>query len=157
MKKLLILAVVVVVGLLFTSTALKAQVRPTTLYSTAYGNATDTITNTTAHYFPTPRLIVKPSDIVCLSVRAVEISGTTDGIISLEASCDSVTWYPYFTGTDMKDTTGGPLQLDLADVTTVQGIRWRLKDVGDLYLRAKIVGVGTVSISVTSKYWVKKD
>lgn len=156
MKKILLLTIGLG-ALSLTPVVSKAQVRPTTLYSTAYGNATDTITNSTAHYFPTPKLTISPRDIVCLSVRAVEISGTTDGIISLEASCDSVTWYPYFGGTDMKDTTGGPLQFDLADVTTVQGIRWRLTEVGDYYLRAKIVGVGTVSISVTSKYWVKKD
>lgn len=156
MKKLL--AFIIGIGVLsFAPTVSNAQVRPTTLYSTAYGNATDTITNTTAHYFPTPKLTIGPRDIVCLSVRAIEISGTTDGLVTLEASSDSVTWYPYFSGTVMKDTTGGPLQLDLADVTTVQGIRWRLTEVGDYYLRAKIVGVGTPSISVTSKYWVKKD
>lgn len=146
------------VGALFlTPVILKAQVKPTALASTAYGNATDTITSTVAHYFPTPRIAVSPKDIVCLSVRAIEISGTTDGLITLEASSDSSFWYPYFTGTVMKDTTSGPLQFDMADVTTAQGIRWSLTNVGDLYLRAKIVGVGTPSISVTAKYWIRKD
>lgn len=127
----------------------------TALRSTAFGNTLDTLTNTAAHYFVTPK-ITSMYEPLCIAFRGIELSGTTDGIISLEASGDSVTWYPYYTGTGLKDTTGGPLQLDLADVTTAQGIRWVIRDAPDLWYRVKAVGVGTPSVAISAKYWGRK-
>lgn len=130
-----------------------AQKSPTAAYSTTNSLTLDTITNSTAHYFAIPKIETSYKKNVFVVATGIEISGTTDGLFTLEASGDSTYWYPFHQGTGMIDSTGGKLQLDLGDVTTSQSIRWVLPDFADLYLRVKMVGVGTTNFTGRVKYW----
>lgn len=111
----------------------------------ASGATFDTLKTSAAVYLYTGPLwgVKDKTDITAIST---EISGTTAGTITLEASQDGTTWGPYY---DSKDSV---YSKTLTDVTTAQVYRWDLTNSSDTYYRIKWVGSGTVSVTLTGTY-----
>ena len=158
MKKLFLFACIV--GS-FTAlpTITNAQISPTVLKS-ATGYSKDTVTAATAKYLTyvsstTGKGLITGKQTIYVVATGQEISGTTSGSLRIEASADSVTWYPYYLGTAQVDTAGSNYRLTLQDATGKQSIRWVLKDFGDSYLRVAALGGGTTNWSAEGKLWGK--
>lgn len=136
--------------MLFTLTiGLTSMAQTTAMTSATYGAVLDTVTNSTAHYLVTGR-VSGVATTVAIHFTALEISGTTAGTATLEASIDGTTWYPYY---DSRDST---YSFTLTDVATAQNYRWLVFTGGDEYYRVKVVGSGTVSVKISAKYKSKK-
>lgn len=110
----------------------------------ASGVAFDTIKTTTALYMYTGS--VKGMNVVNIVAKATELSGTTSGTLTLEASLDGTTWYPYY---DSKDSV---YSKTLADVTGAQVYRWQITNGTDNYYRVRGIGGGTVSVRFEGTY-----
>ena len=108
------------------------------------GNAFDTIKTTAAVYLYTGP-IDNPKEAINIVFTATEVSGTTSGTVTLEASMDGTTWYPYY---NSKDSI---YSFTLTDVATAQIYRWQIAG-GDKYYRVKAVGGGSVSVRITGDY-----
>lgn len=142
MKKFLILGIAALVM----STSLFAQ---TALTSAAYpANTIDTVTNTATKYLVTGKLVDKYK-AVSVVATVTEISGTTGGTVSLEASWDGTNWYSVYASADSTYT------FTPADQTAAQSYRWKLTDFGDAYLRVKYTGTGTMSAKIQAVVAVK--
>jgi hypothetical protein len=149
MKRFISALLVGLMALSFTPSETKAQgVDLTNTLSATFSNVLDTVTSTTAHYMVTRQIkgLYKEFFVVA---SATEISGTTTGTVSLEASQDNVKWYPYYNSMD------STYVLTLDDQTGAQNYRWKLSNFGDGYLRVKAVGGGTVNYTISAKYTAK--
>ena len=133
MKKFILL---IVTGFLFIA-ASNAQA-----LTSQYGLTVDTVTNTGTKYLTSSKVIGKPTRSI-LVVSLTEISGTTGGTISLEASMDGSNWYSYYGG---KDTSYSFTPTDLAG----QSFRFSIPNLEDYYLRVKYVGTGTMSDKISA-------
>lgn len=112
-----------------------------------YGLTVDTVTSTAAKYLTSP--VIRPKyDAISVVLHATEISGTTAGTATLEASHDGVVWYSYYTG---KDST---YSYTLTDVAT-QAYRWTIHTWEDIYLRVKVVGISTPNVKIYADYVAK--
>lgn len=127
-------------SLMFAFTITNAQ----TSLTSVYGNTVDTVTNTGTKYMYTGA-IKGFQKVVSIQVSLTEISGTTGGTISLEASLDGTNYYSYF------DSKAASYTFTPSDVTS-QNFRFQITDVGDVYFRVKYVGTGTMSDKITAKY-----
>ena len=116
--------------------------------TSVYGNTTDTVTNTATKYLYSG-VVNGYQKTAAIQVTLTEISGTTAGTISLEASVDGVNYYSYY---GSKDST---YTFSPSDVSS-QSFRFILTDVGDLYFRVKYVGSGTMSDKISGKILVRK-
>lgn len=155
MKK--ILGIVLMMSLwLAASYTSNAQIALTAMKS-ATGYARDTVTTTTTKYMIFPTRITGRNQVTVVG-EAIEISGTTSGTIRLEASCDSVIWYPYYLGTSdvEQDSTSSNLRLTLTDITTRQTIRWMIPVFGDQWIRIAGVGGGSTNWSFAGKLQARK-
>lgn len=141
MKKLITLLLFAAV-VSFSSTA---QSNLTSVYS----NTSDTVTNSGTKYMYTGA-VKGFQKTVAIQYTLTEISGTTAGTISLEASIDGLNYYSYYGSQDSAYT------FTAADVSS-QTFRFLVKDVGDLYFRVKYVGSGTMSSRVTGKFLARKE
>ena len=108
------------------------------------GNAFDTIKTTAAVYLYTGP-IDNPKEAINIIFTATEVSGTTSGTATLEASMDGTTWYPYY---NSKDSI---FSMTLSDVTTAQVYRWQISG-GDKYYRVKAVHGTSGSVRITGSY-----
>lgn len=144
MKKFLFSILMIVIAM--TSNTAHSQ---TAMTSATYGNALDTVTSTAAHYMVTGR-ITGVATTVSLVLKATEISGTTAGTATVEASLDGTNWYSYY---DSKDST---YSFSLSDVTTAQYYRWLIYTSGDLYYRIKVVGISTPNVKIQAWYKSQK-
>lgn len=153
MKKILFLSLILGIMALSNVNAQSAftgaAFSPKVMKSATGWNA-DTVTSTTAHYLISTK-ITGTYRFINVAFKGLEISGTTAGTISLEASGDSTVWYPFYNATIQSDVT-----FSLADVTTDQTHRWELNNhSGDLWIRVKAVGISTPNVQVSAKYWAK--
>lgn len=133
--------------------AVQAQDVSLTVMKSTGGYNQDTVTSTAAHYLISQKITGRKD--VTVAFKGLEISGTTAGTITLEASIDSTVWYPYYT-TIAQDTTGGNYRLTLADIGTAQNFRWFLPNFGDAWVRVKCVGISTPNVQVSAKYHARK-
>lgn len=117
-----------------------AQVR--TMKSATYGLSLDTVTTTTPHYMQLGPISMKSKNIEIVA-KVLEISGTTSGSVSIEASFDGSVWFSPFNSTD---TT---YALTLSDVATAQTYRWKLEGQRATYWRIKAAGGGSVSFTIS--------
>lgn len=131
----------------------QAQINLTVMKS-ATGYNQDTVTSSVAHYLISQK--IRNRQDVTVVFKGLEISGTTAGTITLEASIDSTTWYPYYQSINPGDTTGGNYRLSLADVSTAQPFRWFLPAFADAWVRIKCVGISTPNVQVSAKYFAKR-
>lgn len=116
-------------------TALKSQ----------YSLTTDTVTNTGTKYLtlaPTAASFFKIAEV---AVGVTEVSGTTGGTITCEASLDGTVWYNVYLSTDSS------YSFTPTDVTTLQGFRFKIPNWADNYVRIKYVGTGTMAAAFTAK------
>lgn len=110
-----------------------------------YDNPTDTVTSTAAKYLTAPILNNGFQKVIIVAITATEISGTTAGTATLEASLDGSNWYS-------ASTTAHTL----TDVAS-QTFTWSLSDWGSLYLRVKVVGVSTPNVIISAKLLSRKE
>jgi hypothetical protein len=141
MKKLITL-LMFAVTLSFTSTA---QTNLTSIFN----NTSDTVTNSGTKFLYTG-VIKGFQKTLAIQFTLTEISGTTAGTISLEASIDGTNYYSYYGSLDSAYT------FTASDVSS-QSFRFLVKDVGDLYFRVKYVGSGTMSSRVTGRFLTRKE
>lgn len=112
-----------------------------------YSLTVDTVTSTAAKYLYSP--IIRPGyKTISVSFHATEISGTTAGTATLEASNDGTHWYSYFAG---KDSTYSYTLTDVAE----QAYRWTISNWEDIKFRIKVVGVSTPSVKIYGEYVAK--
>jgi hypothetical protein len=102
MKKILMILSGLFAIIASTPTISEAQIAVTSLKS-ATGYTKDTVTAASTKYMiyqnPTTGLgKITGRNELTIVANGLEISGTTSGTIRLEASIDSVFWYPYFEG-----------------------------------------------------------
>jgi hypothetical protein len=112
--------------------------------SSPTGSATLATTNTTPGYLYS-QAIVGYKDVTNITVASIEVTGTTAGTLTLEASMDGTNWYNVYNSTD---TT---YSFALSDVTTSQVYRWQLLGVANKYYRVKSTGSGSPSYTTTAK------
>lgn len=113
-----------------------------------YNLTVDTVTNTATKYVYTAR--VAGFSLAGVVVNLTEISGTTAGTITLEASQDNVTWYSAYYSTD---TT---YSFTATDVAT-QSFRFKVVNFIDNYLRVKYVGSGTMSTKIAGTWTARRQ
>lgn len=148
MKKIITILIAALVG--FTSAAQTSQnYAVTSLRSATFNQPFDTVTNTTAHYMVSGPIKGYFSTINVV-LKATEISGTTNGTATLETSLDGVSWYPYYNAHDTS------YSCTLLDQTGEQTFRWALHDWGDVYVRIKVVGIGTPNVKIAGQVHAKK-
>jgi hypothetical protein len=115
-----------------------------------YGNTVDTVTNSGTKYLTIPKKIQGYQKLVTIAVNLAEISGTTGGTITVEASLDSSSWYSFYAGRDSATAiTAAHTFTPLDQATNV--FRFSLFDVRELWLRIKYGGTGTMSDKVYAK------
>lgn len=118
----------------------------------ANNNTVDTVANTGTKYM-TSQKIGGNIKSLAVAVTLTEISGTTGGTLTLEASLDGVTWYPLYQS--YSDTT----TFTPADVAT-QAFRWLIspsEGFGDTFVRVKYTGTGTMSTKISAKYLARLE
>lgn len=119
-----------------------------------YGNAIDTVDNTGTKYLTlqnsslTATPITSFYKVASVAVGVTEITGTTAGTITVQASLDNTVWYDVYSSIS---NTGATYSFAPADVTTLQAYRFRINSWSDRYLRIKYVGAGTMSAAFTAK------
>lgn len=113
-----------------------------------YGKTVDTVSNTATKYLTSGK-IDGMFKSVTVYVDLTEISGTTGGTISIEVSGKGSNYAPFY---NSKDTT---YTFTAADVTS-QSFRFQLYDWGDVYLRVKYTGSGTMSTKISAYYIARK-
>jgi hypothetical protein len=161
MKKILMILSGLFAIIASTPTISKAQIAPTA-FKSATGYAKDTVTAASTKYMIYPGVSgansgkITGSNEVSIVATGLEISGTTSGSLRLEASLDSITWYPYYLGTAAVDTAGSNYRLTLSDVTGNQTIRWVLSSFSDAYIRVAALGGGTTNWSVAAKLQARR-
>lgn len=116
-------------------TALKSQ----------YSLTVDTVTNTATKYLTLTPALGSYFKTISVAVGVTEISGSTGGTVTCEASLDGTIWYNVYSATDSSYT------FSPADVTTLQGFRFKINGWGDKYLRVKYVGTGSMAAAITAK------
>jgi hypothetical protein len=163
MKKFLFL--IGLIGVVSMSVPIKSEaqnIAPTALKS-ATGYAKDTVTAASTKYMifqnsTTGYGKITGRNEVTIVANGLEISGTTSGSLRLEASIDSVIWYPYYLGSlpHAVDSVGSNYRLTLADQTGNQPIRWVIPQFSDGYIRVAALGGGTTNWSVAAKLQARK-
>ena len=135
MKKLIFLFVLIAGSFTVNAqTSLKSQ----------YGNTVDTVTNAATKYLTLSQSLAGYYKTLAVSVTVTEISGTTGGTVSLEASLDGTNWYSVYTSMDTSYT------FTPADVSTAQSFRFTIPAWADKNVRVKYVGTGTMSAKVSA-------
>lgn len=125
-----------------------AAMSQTVIKSAAYPtNSIDTVTDAGTKYLSitSANTINGTQKVVTVAVNVLKISGTAGGTLSLEGSLDGTNWYA------ASATTATVL-----NVSTAQAFKWTIVDFGDIYLRVKYVGTGTMSASFGAKYIARK-
>ena len=133
-------------SVLMARVAQKAQAQPGVVVSmvSQYGNTVDTVTDGGTKYMKNSVAISGYQKLVTVSVHLDEISGTTAGTISIEASLDGTNWYPYYSSRDTSFT------FSPSDAAT-NDFRFSLFDFRERYVRVKYVGSGTMSDKIYTK------
>lgn len=119
------------------------------LTNLAKGQVLDTVLNATPVYLTSAR-IGKAYSTLNVVYTATEISGTTSGTATLEASEDGVLWYPIYNSADTS------YSFSMTDVATVQNYRWKISNWSDNYVRIKVVGGSTVNFQIKGTVSGKK-
>lgn len=127
MKKLLIISL----GLLLTF-AVQAQVRPTLVTTTSYGNTLDTVVNTASKVTTAFRVANWHTGITA-QVIVTKISGTVGGAIGLYGSMDGTNWVLIGSAATPSDAS--------ANYSFNTTAAW-------YYFRINYTGTGTMSASV---------
>lgn len=138
MKKLITLLLFAVV-VSFTSTA------QTSLVS-QYSNTVDTVTDAGTKYLTVPAAVKGFQKTVSVNLYTSKISGTVAGTATLQYSLDGTNYYAL-----PKDSV-----YTLTNVSS-QSFGWQFKDWGDLYLRIKFVGSGTMANKIYAKVLFRKE
>lgn len=111
-----------------------------------YSLTVDTVTNSGTKYLTIPAAVKGFYKTCSVQFYASEISGTTAGTATLQYSLDNSNWYSV-----PRDSV-----YTLTDVST-QSFGWQLKDWGDLYLRVKVTGSGTMADKIYAKVLYRKE
>lgn len=129
--------------IIFSLFAFTASSQVITLKS-VYGNSSDTVVNGATEYL-TSTAISSYTKIKVLTVvlNTAEISGTTGGTAELQGSIDGTNYY------DIGDTT-----YTLGDAAT-NIAAWKVADFGDIYVRIKVTGTGTMSDKIFGKMFIR--
>ena len=138
--------------------AADAQQTAVDSFHSVYGNTVDTVTNGATKYMYSPQ-IRGFQKVISVVVHLAEISGTTAGTITLEASLSGGTsaadWYPV-TSYGVTDSTKGTWTFTPTDVAS-QNFRFKVTDWSDLYLRVKYTGTGTMSDKIYAYYLARRE
>lgn len=146
MKK--IFAFILVVGALFAANVTaSAQAGTVNYLKSQYSNNTDTVVNTATKYMRVAAAapIGGYQKAITFAVTLTEISDTTGGTLTLEASLDGTNWYNAYESRDSAYT------FTPADVAS-QTFNFRLTDIRDRWYRVKYVGSGTMSTIIAGRY-----
>lgn len=135
----------IVFAICFILTAAIASAQVRTMTSATYGLALDTVTSTTAHYMVSGLVQDGVKKNVEIVLRALELSGTTAGTATVEASFDNVTWFSPYNSLDSTYT------YSLVDQAAYQSYRWQLTNQSARYFRIKVVGISTPSVTIAGK------
>jgi len=119
-----------------------------TVLKSQYGLSVDTVTNAATKYLTLSQTSGSYFKTVSVAVGVTEISGTTGGTVTCEASLDGVVWYDVY---NTVSNTGATYSFAPSDVTTAQSYRFKINGWGDKYLRVKYVGTGTMAATITAK------
>lgn len=139
MKKLLFLS-------LFAAISFVSQAQAT--LKSQYNNSIDTVDNAGTKYLTLATTAAAYYKVASVAVGVTEISGTTAGTITVQASLDGTVWYDVYSTIS---NTGATYSFAPADITTLQTYRFKINSWSDRYLRVKYVGAGTMSAAFTAK------
>ena len=128
----------------------KAQANTVVSMVSQYGNTTDTVVNTGTKYLYNSVAIGGFQKVVTVAVHLIEISGTTGGTITVEASLDGTNYYPFYVGRDSSTAITNSYTFTPADAAT-NDFRFSLFDFRERWVRVKYTGTGTMSDKISAK------
>lgn len=111
-----------------------------------YNNTVDTVVDAATKYLTVPTVVKGFQKAISVQFYTSKISGTVAGNATLQYSLDGTNFYSL-----PKDSV-----YTLTNVTT-QSFGWQIKDWGDLYLRIKFTGSGTMSNRVFARVLFRKE